>query len=239
MADETKKPDLITASNLALLCGVTPDAVRKFIRREKVETDRLHRVSLSDPAVIQYMTEKSAERRVPGFKPKGARTDVIIRKDDPRRRGGSVEKPKRPAGRPKKQQSVQDMLTEEERWQYNINRRKTEADIRKIEAMAQEKEIKNEILRGGLGDIKFLESVFYQQVHYMVRQFLALPNNTMDGIIARVMEDGKEARTDCINLQNEIINQIGEAAKEGWTAYLKRIESELLKLRLEPDDDSE
>jgi len=216
MAEQNTKTDAITSHQLASLAGVTPDAVRKWLRREKIETDKQHRFSLADPKTQKYIRDRNEEHKTAGGKSRrGHRTDVVIKADDPRR--------DRPG-------SFKDRLAAEERKQLALNARKAEAEVRKIEAAASNAEIKNQVARGNLGDMKFLQSLFFSSLHSAVRNFLTLPESTIDDIISLVLERGKAARTECINLQNSVINQIGVDTKEGWETNLKRIESDLVRM---------
>lgn len=227
MADRTTNTDAITSQQLATLCGVTPDAVRKWIRNKEVQTDRYHRVRLSDPAVQKYMTDKQRERLTAAKPPPGTRNDIVRKK--------SAQRTPPPERKQTHSEHVESTLTAEEQRQLHRNERKLDAEVRKLEAQATAHEIKNQVARGALGDIKFLTSLFYQQLHYAIRQFVVLPQGTMDDLIALVLERGKAARTECINLQNEMINQIGLETKRGWEDNMKRIESDLMKLS-ESDD---
>lgn len=214
-------PDAITMQQFATLAGVTPDAVRKWVRSRKITTDKLHRISLSEPKVQAYLKSKQQQRRTAVKPPAGTRNDIVVRKSNRRREPKST---------------TDDGLSEQERAAVQRNERKLNAEVRKIEAQATAHEIKNQVARGALGDIKFLQSLFHQQLSYAIRQFITLPQGTVDDMIALVLERGKDARTEIVNLQNEMINQIGVNTKEGWETNIKRIESELLKLAGETDD---
>lgn len=217
MADsKNTNTDFITAPQFSLLVGVTPDGVRKWLRREKIPTDKLHRFPLSHPKVSKYLHEKQHERRTAVLPPAGTRNDIVRKKSAEKRKTHS--------------EHVESTLTAEEQRQLRRNERKLDAEVRKMEAQATSHEIKNQVARGALGDIKFLQSLFYQQLHYAIRQFIVLPQSTMDDIIALVLENGRDARTEAVNLQNEMINQIGRETKRGWEDNLKRIESDLMKL---------
>lgn len=216
-------PDAITMQQFATLAGVTPDAVRKWVRSRSIPTDKMHRISLSNPKVQAYMKSKQQARRTAAKPPAGTRNDIVVRKSRQRQESQAA------AG-------DDDGLSERERAAIARNERKLNAEVRKLEAQATAHEIKNQVARGALGDIKFLQSLFYQQLAYAIRQFITLPQGTVDDMIALVLEKGKDARTEVVNLQNEMINQIGVNTKEGWETNMRRIESDLLKLAGESDE---
>lgn len=191
-----------------MMTGNTASAISQFVKREQIERPAPGMVYADDPKVCEYIAEWTLKKKTAVKAKAGSRSDKAVMRTT----------------------SSRGELTQEEQEVLENNRRKLEAEMRKMEASAEEKEIKNRILRGGLGNIRFLESLFYQQLNYAIRQFITLPQNTMDDIVSMVLADGKRARTECVNLQNEMINQIGEATKAGWRKNLKRIESELVKL---------
>lgn len=198
----------LTKSQLISMTGLTLAAINRWIKRDAIEQPTRSAVYSDDERVWEYVNKKAVEART-AVKPKaGNRNDLV----SVRRTVGGAE------------------LTEEEKEILENNRRKLEAEMRKLEAAADALELKNKILRGGLGNIEFLESLFFEQMNFAIRQFAGLPQKTMDDIVSMVLEDGKAARTECVNLQNDLINKIGESTKRGWDKNIKRIESELTKL---------
>ena len=104
-------------------------------------------------------------------------------------------------------------------------------ELRKLHAQAVGFELKNMMARGELGNIKFIEDLFFTQLSYAINQFLSLPDSIVDDLIASVMADktgGMNARTEVTNMIKDRINTINTGAKNGWIKNIERIKKDFI-----------
>lgn len=236
---------MYTKTQLGKLAGVSKEAVRQWAINNQIRQDSKYRLYAGDPAVIEYirknklknkiavMPKNKPYKRVPRIAPKpDGRAAATISRHESLLESKSSDDAllESKSSGDTNDVAPEDKLTPREERLLRNQELKLVAELRKTEASATNMELRNLVARGNLGDIKFLSSLFYQQLNYAIRQFLILPTSTMDDIIALAMEKGESARVDCVNLQNERINQIGEITVKGWDKNIKIAEAELSKL---------